>query len=55
MRQVYKANIKLVTPGVGSNLTSKVKIWALLVEAHKIKLHAKFGSPRPYGYVRVDY
>ena len=43
-----------MTPGLGSNFTPKVKICALLVEACRIKLHANFGSPKPYGYVRVD-
>ena len=25
------------------------QIWAILVEDYRIKLHAQFGKPRPYG------
>ena len=43
------AFVELVTPRGGAKFDPDALHWALLVEAHKIKKHAKFGKPRPYG------
>ena len=38
----------------GAKFDPRARIWTLLVEAHKIKLHAQFGKPRPNGYIQED-
>ena len=39
--------VKPLIPGVGSYLTRGLYL-ALLVKVHYIRLHAKFGKPRPH-------
>ena len=46
---------KTCNPRGGAKFDPRAIPWALLVEAHYIKLHAKFGEPRPYGYVEGDF
>ena len=36
-------------PRGGAKFHPRAIIWALLVQAYEIKLHALFGKPRPYG------
>ena len=40
---------KTYDPWGGANFDHRAIIWAILVEAHQMRLHAKFGKPRPYG------
>ena len=45
---------KTCDPRGGAKFYPRAIIWALLVESHKIKLHAKFGKPRPHGYIQGE-
>ena len=47
----YVGQCKTGDPQGGAKFDPRAIIWALLVEAYYIKLHAKFGNPWPYGYV----
>ena len=38
-----------MTPQGWAKFDPRAIFWALLVEAHEIRPHAKFGKPRPYG------
>ena len=40
---------KTCGPWNGTKFDTRAMIWTLFVEAHQIKLNAKFGKPRPYG------
>ena len=50
----YIIPCKTCDPWDGAKFDQRAMIWTLLVEAHLIKLHAKFSKPMPYGYVQVD-
>ena len=40
---------KTCDPQGGAIFDPRSIIWTLLVEAHEIRLHAKFDKPMPYG------
>ena len=45
----YISQWKTCDPWGGAKFDPRAISWALLVEDHKIKVHGKFGKPRPYG------
>ena len=46
---------KTSDPRGGAKFDPRAIIWALLVEAHEIKLHAIFSKLRPHGYVQGEF
>ena len=48
-KKIFNEDCKTCDPRCGAELDLRVTIWALLVEAHKIRLYIKFGKPRLYG------
>ena len=50
----YISLSKTCDPRGGAKFDPRAIHWTFLVEAHQLKLHAKFGKPRPCGKIQGD-
>ena len=47
--------VKFENPQHRTNFYSRATIWSILVEDHKMMLHAKYESSSPYGLGQDDF
>ena len=59
-KKIFKNNllylyVKSKNPQHRTNFHSRAIMWSILVEGHKMMLHAKYESSNPYGLGQEDF